>query len=68
MSDTYTGSDGMIHKHFRKRDGGRMVTSRDYDGRCSCCFLNLSHDMGTHLESIGLDAGKAHNMAELAEA
>jgi hypothetical protein len=67
MSDTYTGSDGMIHRHVRKRNGGRMVNRGDYDSRCSCCFLNLSHDMATHKESIGNDDGPVHNMAELSQ-
>ena len=50
--ETHTGSDGCQHILVRKRNGGRMVTSTDYNGECSCCFLNIAHDMATHMESL----------------
>lgn len=34
----------------------RHDKSADYDSRCSCCYLNISHSVAKHTASIGSQA------------
>ncbi len=55
--ETYIGSDGTLHRHFRTGRDDHSPLCASYHPACSCCFLNFSHSQNYHDQSIAQKGG-----------